>query len=80
MIEQLDGVHCPVCGKCIIRAKGAAEMGIVCDRCNSDIEIVINGDMVSVIGHRKIKKRNSGNDVSVSIAKHGNGLKKAANM
>ena len=39
MIERAEkrDIHCPVCGKVLLKAKEGSEVDVHCDRCNSNI-------------------------------------------
>lgn len=83
MIEMNDRkekrfVHCPVCGKCLMKANGTAEIETKCDRCGRDIIAIIRGGMVSVSEERRGKASGHQGAVSISISKQGG--KKAREM
>ena len=73
MIERLDKrfVHCPVCGKCLMKASGNAEIETKCDRCGSDLIAIVRGGMVSVSEDRRNILPNRQGAVSVSVSKEG---------
>ena len=64
-------VHCPVCGKCLMKASGSAEIETKCDRCGSDLIAIIRGGMVSVSEDRRNKLPKRQGAVSVSTSKEG---------
>ncbi len=76
MIETIENndmkfVHCPVCGKCLMKASGIVEIEIKCDRCGSNIIAVIDDGMVSVDRESGKKSLKYQGVVSVRIAKAG---------
>ncbi len=64
-------VHCPVCGKCLMKASGNAEIETRCDRCGSDLIAIVRGGMVSVSEDRRNKLPKRQGAVSVSVSKEG---------
>lgn len=73
MVERTEKrfVHCPVCGKCLMKASGNTEIETRCDKCGSDLIAIIKEGMVSVSEERRNKLPKRQGAVSVSVAKEG---------
>ncbi|MFI3213408.1 MAG: hypothetical protein R3Y24_08695 [Eubacteriales bacterium] len=74
MIEKTENndmrfVHCPVCGKCLMKASGTVEIETKCDRCGSNIIAVIEGEIVSVAREQGNKSLKYQGVVSIRITK-----------
>lgn len=69
--EKIDKrfVHCPVCGKWLMKISGTAEIELKCDKCGSDIIAKIKNEMISISGNRRDKLSKRQGAVSVSIQK-----------
>lgn len=72
MIERITKreIHCPVCGKCLLKAGDGSEIEIKCDKCGSDIIAVVRNGMISTMEDRKNKLPKRKGAVSVSVVKN----------
>lgn len=78
MIERTvkRSIHCPVCGRYLLRSNDGAEIEITCEKCNSDIIAKVIDGMVSVSEDRRGKLPMRAPAVSVSMSREGSKKKK----
>ena len=69
MIERAlkRSIHCPVCGRYLLKASDGSEIEIVCEKCDSDIIAKVVDGMVSASEDRRGKLPVRQPAVSVSI-------------
>lgn len=73
MIERAvkRSIHCPVCGRYLLRANDGAEIEITCEKCDSDIIARVIDGMVSASEDRRGKLPKRAPAVSVSVERKG---------
>lgn len=71
MIEKTvkRSIHCPVCGRYLLRSNDGAEIEIMCEKCNSDIIATVVDGMVSAAEDRRGKLPKRAPAVSVSVSR-----------
>ena len=71
MIERTEKreIHCPVCGKVLLKAKDGSEVDVHCERCNSDIIATVQDGMIATMEDRRNKIPRRPGAVSVSVVK-----------
>ncbi len=71
MIERIEkrDIHCPVCGKVLLKAKEGSEVDVHCDRCNSNIITTVKNGMIATMEDRRNKLPKRHGAVSVSVVK-----------
>lgn len=69
MIERAvkRSIHCPVCGRYLLKANDGSEIEVACEKCNSNIIAKVVDGMVSVSEDRRGKIPVRQPAVSVSI-------------
>ena len=69
MIERAEkrSIHCPVCGRYLLKANDGSEIEVECEKCNSDIIAKVVDGMVSASEDRRGKLPVRQPEVSVSV-------------
>lgn len=78
MIEraQKRDIHCPVCGRYLLKANDGSEIDVKCEKCSSDIIAIVKNGMIATMEDRRNKLPRKKGAVSVSVVKDGRkGLK-----
>lgn len=73
MIERAlkRSIHCPVCGRYLLKSSDGAEIEVTCEKCNSDIIATVVDGMVSAAEDRRDKMLSGKPAISVSVNKVG---------
>ena len=83
MIERTNkrSIHCPVCGRYLLKAKDGSDIEVTCDKCNSEIIAKVTDGMVAASEDRRGKLPTRSGAVSISVSKSGkknNSMREAA--
>lgn len=70
-------IHCPVCGRYLLKSNDGAEIEVTCEKCNSEIIATVVDGMVSASEDRRGKLPIRHPSVSVSVNRAGSKNKKA---
>lgn len=73
MIERTNkrSIHCPVCGRYLLRAKDGSDIEVTCEKCNSEIIAKVTDGMVAASEDRRGKPSTRSGAVSFSMNKTG---------
>lgn len=61
MTERKDKryVSCPVCGRHLMKCQGQCSIDITCGKCNREIVVLVNEEIVMVLENRRESGRNN---------------------
>lgn len=86
MTERKDKryVSCPVCGRHLMKCQGQCSIDITCGKCNREIVVLVDEEIVMVLENRRESCRNNkAGQVRISVQKKNppehSQMKKAAN-